>query len=139
MGLDITARIVTKSSIEMEKQYNIENWPKVKSGEMRLDEYYYHFPVNNTFRTINVSEFGIRNFWGLRKFFIETLGIDNDSVFMLDKEQIQTTFNAAKSYSIPNIDDYSYNSKCDETAAVCERAMQECDFANEIVEFFFSH
>lgn len=138
MGLDITARIKNKVEYKAERDYATNEYPKVENGEISMKTYVSNYPHCKG-KSINVSEFGIRNFWGLRKFFIETLGIDEDSVFMLDKEQIQTTFNAAKSYSIPNIDDYSYNSKCDETAAVCERAMQECDFANEIVEFFFSH
>ena len=138
MGLDIHARIVTKSSIEMEKQYKNENWPKVQSGEMRLDEYYYHFPVNKTFRSIDVSEYGIRNFWGLRKYFIETMGlVEEDSCFYLDLNEIKTLSLGVHYREIPNIDNYSYDQKCEDVLKICARALKECNFETEIVEFFF--
>lgn len=138
MGLDITARIVTKASIEMEKQYMIENWPKVESGEITEDEYFKAFPVNKTFRSINVSEDGIRNFWGLRKFFIETLGLaEEDGCFYLGFNEIKTLWNAANYYEIPDIDNYSYSQKCGDVFKICTRALKECHFETELVEFSF--
>lgn len=104
MGLDIHARIVTKASVETEDQYKIENWPKVEAGEITEDEYFKAYPVNKSYRSINVTEFGIRNFWGLQKYFIETLGLPDACVFHINSEDLTFLIDAADNYTIPHLD-----------------------------------
>lgn len=137
MGLDITARIRKVAAIEIENQYKAENWPKVESGAMTEDEYFKAFP-RDELRSINVTEFGIRNFWGLRKYFIDTLGLPDGCTFLINAEDLTYLIDAADNYTIPHLQgECNYFRKCDELLAVCRRAASECNFNEEVVEFFF--
>lgn len=138
MGLDITARIVKIDDVKMVKEYQKLNWPKVQAGEMTESDYGKNYPKFAS-RSINASEYGIRNFWGLREFFIKNLGINGETVFVLNRNEIETTLKAADTYKLPDIDYWSYLNKCDEVATVCRTALSECDFDTEVVEFFFCY
>lgn len=136
MGLDITARIINIAEHKAEMEYKNLNLSKVETGEMTNDEYFAGYPFPK-YRTIDVSEYGIRNFWGLRKFCLETLKLEGDSTFFLNKDHIEKIMEAAYDYEIPNIDTYNYYEKCDELSAVCLNALFETNWDEELVEFFF--
>lgn len=137
MGLDITARIRKVAAIEIENAYIAENWPKVESGAMTETEYCKGYP-NDEHSSIDLTEYSIRNFWGLRKYFIETLGLPDNTVFHINSEDLTFLIDAADNYTIPHLDDENnYFRKCDELLAVCRRARSECNFNEEVVEFFF--
>lgn len=138
MSMDIYARIRSNAELETEKTYKNENWSKVEAGELDEDVYFHNYP-KTTHRSIDCHEDGIRNFRGLKKFFVEMLhiGTVDDCVFYLNEAAIKTTLTNAENFGIPALNAFNYEGKCRDVATTCYRALEECDFSNETVEFFF--
>lgn len=138
MGLDITALIKSRTDLNKETEYRVANWPKVESGEMSENDYYHNYPRYSP-RWINVTEYGIRNWWGLRTYLMNNMGLGDHDVYNLEREQLETLRKAAIERAIPAGNTCNYEGKVDELLGVIARAFKECDFDNNVVTIQFCY
>lgn len=139
MGLNVYTAIRKSANVKARDEYVAENWSKVESGEITMKEYRASFPKPaKTDRHINLDEFGVRNFWGLHKYLIETMGCEDKDFIGLTADQVKVLKEACETYKIPEIDNYSYHFKCDDVATMCNTALKDMA-EDEVMEFFFEY
>lgn len=139
MGLNVYTAIRKSANVKARDGYIAENWPKVESGEITMKEYGASFPKPaETDRHINLDEFGVRNFWDLHKYLIETMGFEDKDLIALTADQVKDLKEACETYKIPEIDNYSYHFKCADVATMCRTALKDMA-EDEVMEFFFEH
>lgn len=139
MGLNVYTAIRKSANVKARDEYIAEYWPKTVSGELTMKEYRASFPKPaETDRNIDLDEFGVRNFWGLHKYLIETMGFEDKDLIALTADQVAILLEACETYKIPEIDNYSYFFKCADVATMCRNALNDMA-EDEVMEFLFDH
>ena len=112
---------------------------KVESGEITIKEYGASYPKPaETDRRIDLDEFGVRNFWGLHKYLIETMGFEDKDLIALTADQVKVLKEACETYKIPEVDNYNYHTKCADVATMCRNALRDMA-EDEVMEFSFDY
>lgn len=136
MGLDIYARKYKKSDWEAQTAYSNENWPKVETGEMTHQQYIENCP-HVDFVSLDVTEFGIRKFYSLRKYLKTLLNTDEDTEYILNRAQAYRLMTDAKCGFIDfDSTDFDYARKCAHVYAICTKFINDST-DEDVLNFFF--